>query len=83
MSGEDFMQLTQSYTSTLMQPYDDDEATVKITPSDDKGRMQLNKRPLMLMKTSNAQEPANLDRDQGMASNMLRAPTEDVSKSRW
>lgn len=60
-------------------------ATVKITPSDDKGRMLSNKRSMMLMKSSNIQElsPANLERDQAMTTNMLRAPTEDVSKSRW
>lgn len=62
-------------------------ATVKITPSDDKGRLHLNKRPMMMMKTSNIQElsSGNLERDLAVAqaANMLRAPTEDANKSRW
>ena len=57
------------------------EATVKITPSDDKGRTHLSKRPIMMMKTQDT-SPANLERG-GAAPNMLRAPTEDATKSRW
>lgn len=54
-------------------------ATVRITPSDDKGRMLLGKRPMM-MKTSEL-STSNLERES--AANMLRAPTEDATKSRW
>lgn len=59
-------------------------ATVKITPSDDKGRAQVNKRPMIMMKAGSAQDQSasNIDREL-VAANMLRAPTEDATKSRW
>lgn len=62
------------------------KATVKITPSDDKGRMQFNKRQIIMMKPASTQElsAANLERESTVAGgNMLRAPTEDATKSRW
>lgn len=61
----------------------DQLATVKITPSDDRGRTGPSKRPIMMMKAPVQDlSAANLVGAES-ATNMLRAPTEEAPKSRW